>query len=276
MSDSPKPKLTEKIVAGLLRDKLTKTGNGGSGEYAFFTQVRSGAAFDSKRTFDGLSMSLWPSRGLSIVVYEIKVSRSDWLREMKKPEKAEDACQIADQFVIVAPAGCVKDGELPPTWGLIEVTGDGADKPWKLRTVTAAPMLHDEKPTTKPMTRSFVVGLLRAVPGAVPGGRVVDDLTAAVNAARHEGFVAGQEQEKRVHEQQAMMANRDLEDWLVLRRKLMEAGVDRYAAGPAHLGRHAEVIAEALREGKVNTQRAGLVDRLKSMLDELDPGWRDT
>jgi len=32
-------------------------------------------------------MDLWPSGGLEIHGHEVKVSRSDWLRELKEPEK---------------------------------------------------------------------------------------------------------------------------------------------------------------------------------------------
>ena len=41
------PKLTERIVSELLREKHTKTGNGGGGEYAYMAGVRNGAGFDA-------------------------------------------------------------------------------------------------------------------------------------------------------------------------------------------------------------------------------------
>ena len=47
--------------------------------WAFFPAVRNAAGFDANRTADGIAMSLWPSRGLEVYGFEIKVSRGDWL-----------------------------------------------------------------------------------------------------------------------------------------------------------------------------------------------------
>jgi hypothetical protein len=185
MAEQSAPALTEADVLALLRRKHTKDGNGGSGEYAFLTHVRNAAGFDANRTIDAIAVSLWPSRGLVIEAFEVKVSRSDWQRELADPRKAEDACRIADRFWIVAPVGVVRAGELPPTWGLIEVTGgkpvpasqpalDGAEEALiaitarRLRTVTAAPMLHEEKTRQRPISRDLLVGMLRAATGAIP------------------------------------------------------------------------------------------------------------
>lgn len=85
--------LTEATVLQLLRERHTAVGNGGAGEHAFLAHVRNAAGFDANRTFDAVAVNLWPSRGLSIHVYEVKVSRSDWKRELAKPAKAEDACR---------------------------------------------------------------------------------------------------------------------------------------------------------------------------------------
>lgn len=186
-----KAKLTEAIVLGLLRERFTKTGNGGAGEHAFFSHVRNDAGFSANRTFDAVAMNLWPSRGMAIDVFEVKVSRSDWQRELSKPDKAEAACQIGDRFTVVAPAGCVHDGELPDTWGLLEVTGDGDGKPWKLKQAKPAPLLKPGKTATRTISRGLLVSLLRSTPGAVPGGRLVSIDEKAIREARNEGYEQG-------------------------------------------------------------------------------------
>lgn len=224
---APKPKLTEAVVLALLRDRHTGTGNGGNGEHAFLTHVRNAAGFNANRTFDALALNLWPSRGLTLEIYEVKVSRSDWLRELKKPDKAEDACQIADKFSIVAPAGCVKDGELPPTWGLIEVHGDGTDdQPWRLRTSTTAPLLHDDPHRRLLLPRAFVVGMLRSTPDAIPGGKVKSPAAKALADARaeglHEGYTKGVEDTERRHS--LSMDRADGEAWRSFHRALRDAG----------------------------------------------------
>jgi hypothetical protein len=208
------PALTESNVLGLLRAKHARVGNGGSGEYAFLTHVRNAAGFDSSRTIDAIAVSLWPSRGLVIDAFEVKVSRSDWLRELADPRKAEDTCRIVDRFWIVAPAGVVRDAELPPTWGLIEVTGgkrtpatqtalDGADDApilmtgRRLRTAKAAPLLHGSKTRGKPISRDLLVGMLRSAAGAIPKPQEARpvapaEIQAAYRQGQQEGAAASQ------------------------------------------------------------------------------------
>jgi hypothetical protein len=156
---------TEADLLKLLRQRHTKSGNGGSGEYAFMPQVRNSAGFNSSRTFDAVVMSLWPSRGLQLHAFEIKCSRNDWLRELKDPAKAEAAARLVDRFsLVVADDKIVKDGELPEPWGLLVARGD-ADKR-RLVCVKEAPLLPfaDSK---RPVPRDFLVAMLRSA-GAVP------------------------------------------------------------------------------------------------------------
>jgi hypothetical protein len=146
---------TEAEMLVLLRQRYTeKAGNGDA--WAFMTHVRDAAAFNARRTADAIAMSLWPSRGLELIGHEIKVSRSDWVRELKQPEKAEAFCELVDRwYVVVSDAEIVKPGELPETWGLIVKQGS------RLVCKKEAPALRDL--TTKPpISRSFLVCLLRA------------------------------------------------------------------------------------------------------------------
>jgi hypothetical protein len=180
------PKATEGELLDLLELSLARPGNGGSGEYAFLRQVRNAAGFDASRTFDAVAVGLWPSRGFAIHVYEVKVDRGDWQRELANPAKAEDAARVGDRFSIVAPRDVVDLAEVPATWGLIHATGgteiveegppdcDGAlpvpvrrVEGRKLRTVRAAPLLRPAEDCRGPVPRSFLVPLLRAA-GAVP------------------------------------------------------------------------------------------------------------
>lgn len=160
--------MTEAEVLALLRKRHANYGNGGSGEYAFLTGVRNGAGFDATRTFDAVAVNLWPSKHLAITIFEVKVSRSDWLRELKDPTKAGAALALADYFAVVAPAGIVKRDELPTGWGLLEVSASGtslrqAVKPNRL---TSIPYRRNHPA----VPRAFVVGLLRSAPGCIPGG----------------------------------------------------------------------------------------------------------
>jgi len=102
------------------------------------------------RYADAIAVNLWQSRGHAIHGFEVKVSRSDWLRELKQPEKAEPLVRLCDYWSIVAPKGVVKDGELPPTWGLYEPRGES------LVQVKAGPKLD-----AAPLTRAFFASLMR-------------------------------------------------------------------------------------------------------------------
>lgn len=90
--------------------------------YAFLSQVRNGTGFQRRtvRTADGLAMSLWPSRGIHLNGFEVKVSLSDFKSELAKPEKAEDIAQHCHYWWIVAPSTKIAPLELiPGGWGLL-------------------------------------------------------------------------------------------------------------------------------------------------------------
>ena len=72
---------------------------------------------------DAVAMNLWQSRGHVVYGMEIKVSRSDWLRELKKPAKAESVFRYCDGWYVVVLPGVIQDGELPATWGMLEAHG---------------------------------------------------------------------------------------------------------------------------------------------------------
>ena len=99
---------------------------------------------------DAVAMNLWKSRGYAVCGMEIKVHRGDWLRELKKPAKAEDVFRYCNTWTVVALPGVVEASEVPVTWGLTEVQGG------RLVEVVKAPAL-----TPDPLDRPFVASLMR-------------------------------------------------------------------------------------------------------------------
>lgn len=95
-------------------------------EWAFIRHVNEGTGAQTGRTLDAVAMSLWPSRGLHLHGIEVKSQRSDWLRELKKPEKADGWWRACHCFWVAAPAGVVNEAELPAGWGLLLVSAAGA------------------------------------------------------------------------------------------------------------------------------------------------------
>lgn len=120
-------------------------------EYALMFEVGNTTGAGVSRHADAVAMNLWPSRGLLIEGCEIKVSRSDWRRELDNPAKAEAIQRFCDQWWVVAPEGIVHEIEVPALWGLRTV---GANL--MVKTVKQAPKLSAEPPT-----KGFIAAMLR-------------------------------------------------------------------------------------------------------------------
>lgn len=123
------------------------------------------------RTYaDAVSIGIWPSSGHVIHGFEVKVSRSDWLNELKNPGKSMPIFKHCDRWSLVCPAGLVTAAELPSTWGMLHFNGTS------LREVVKAPKLTPEPPTA-----GFMAALARRA-GEVDG----EVISAAVETARRD------------------------------------------------------------------------------------------
>jgi hypothetical protein len=144
--------------------------------WALLWEVADATGRNKCRSADAIAMSLWPSRGLRLHGHEVKASRTDWLKELKSPQKAESICRYCDHWWVVAgDSGIVRDGELPPTWGLLVLKGRG------LVQEVAAPLL-----TPLPVDRDFLAGLLRASTKAI-----AKEDAAVQLAAYQKGYAEG-------------------------------------------------------------------------------------
>jgi hypothetical protein len=166
--------MTEADILKVLRTRF------GPPTYAFLSHVRNGTGFarTTVRTADALAMGLWPSRGVELHGFEVKVSRGDWLHELKQPEKAEEIGRYCDRWWIAAPKGVVDVAEIPPAWGLITLDGG--------KTKFAKPA---EKLDPKPMDRLMLAAILRGACESMPAPA----LLATERAEGHrEGVLAGE------------------------------------------------------------------------------------
>lgn len=124
------PAWTERTALDALHRRYTQLA-GNADRWARAEHVRNGLGFmgwddttgrstGPLRTIDFLALDLWESHGCVMIGHEVKVSRSDWLRELADPTKGEAWARWCEQFYVVAPMGVVRDrAELPPGWGLI-------------------------------------------------------------------------------------------------------------------------------------------------------------
>ena len=147
-------------------------------EYALFFNVADGTGTGVGRWADAVAINLWPSRGLEIEGFELKVSRSDWQRELANPAKAEAVCKYCDRWtVVVGEASIVRDGELPPTWGLMVASDKG------LRVVVKPPKL-----APCALSRSFVAAIARrAVEQRAEAEELKAEFERGKEAGRNEG-----------------------------------------------------------------------------------------
>lgn len=111
-------KIEAKTIIEALRKRHPKD------QWAFFPELRigTGAGKDAEQRLDVWAIAYWPStQGIKRVAYEVKVSRSDFLAELKNPLKRRRALLLSNEFYFAAPKGLIGVSELPPEAGLVEV-----------------------------------------------------------------------------------------------------------------------------------------------------------
>lgn len=119
-------------------------------QWVFMTQVRSSTG-SASRIADAMAFNMYGSTGYEVIGFEIKVSRSDFLSELKDMSKSNELMSYCDKwFLVVSDAAIVKDGELPKNWGLL-VLKDGKLVQKVRATATK----------TEPMPLHFIASVLR-------------------------------------------------------------------------------------------------------------------
>ena len=110
------------ITAADIIEMLKKKYSANRDEWVFFSEMRCGTGYkkDAERRIDFWALNCW--KGHQRIAYEIKVSRQDFLKELKDPKKRRMALLFSNEFYFIAPKGLIKVEELPPECGLIEVS----------------------------------------------------------------------------------------------------------------------------------------------------------
>jgi hypothetical protein len=241
--------------------------------WALLPQVADGTGANANRRADAVAMSLYPSRGLEIHGFEIKVRRRDWLNELANPGKADAVAIHCDRWWIVAPPGVVELAELPTPWGLFEVGSNRRD--FDDRTPTKAALLVKKAPEAMPIPtagieRAFLAAVLRRVyEHATPAAefeRVRAETRAEVwdEATKfHEGqktLVAEKftELKLELHELQSALGYAKPED-VAHAIKVLRALSGRRRDSLSELSRHVQDLSESV---------AGLVRLASEFVDE--------
>ena len=154
----PEPEDEPQIDEGTMFQNLKK--HFPQSSYALLRHVANGTGARSYRWADAIAMSIWPSRGLEIHGVEIKVSRSDWISELRAPEKADEIARYCDHWWLAVPGkkgAIVRPGELPSGWGL-------------MRWIGAKFVIERAAPKQKPdsLDRVFLAAILRRAQEQLP------------------------------------------------------------------------------------------------------------
>lgn len=127
------------------------------------------------RSIDYVAVHTWGAPEL--LGFELKASRSDWLREMRQPEKADQVFGQLDRFWLVTAASVTTLQEVPPTWGWLTLQADG-----RLRAAKPA-----QKIARLPLDQVFVAGLMRRARAGADDQDRLAELKAARESAHAEG-----------------------------------------------------------------------------------------
>lgn len=139
----------------LTQSILNKYGTdfGKDAKYTALTQVRGSTGWgeNSDTTADLMILGNWPSSGSLLEGFEVKISRADWLNEVKVGGSKAKTKKFCDKWwLVITDKDMVKDGELPNDWGMMAVVNG------KLKVVKEAPLLNPE-----PLPKTFIASLLR-------------------------------------------------------------------------------------------------------------------
>ena len=153
---------TERNMLDALHVRYSQITPNSARRYAVAEHVRAACGFSgwsalsdarTMRTVDFMAQDTWEAQGLKLHGHEVKVSRSDWLTELKDPGKSEAVRRFCDRWWLVAPSKALVRDDLPDGWGLLVL-----DRAGRLRVAKSAPALDPE-----PHPVTFRASLMRAV-----------------------------------------------------------------------------------------------------------------
>lgn len=115
-------------------------------EWAFFGELRVGTGYrimkdmragriDPQQRLDAWAINLYPSQNMLRRTFEIKVSRSDFLHEIKHPQKRQAGLLLSNEFYFATPEGLVRPEEIPVECGLLWISLETGN----IKTVKKAP-----------------------------------------------------------------------------------------------------------------------------------------
>lgn len=93
-------------------------------EWALLDELHDSTGAGATRRFDAVAFNCWPSGRFVRLGFEVKVSRSDFARELADHAKRAALEEQCHQVFFVVPPGVCLPREVPEPWGLLQVAGD--------------------------------------------------------------------------------------------------------------------------------------------------------
>lgn len=137
--------MRERDVLDRLNRRHSQTSQGTAPRWSRAEHVKNGLGFDARRICDYMALDLWPGgygsdrKGATLHGFEVKVSRSDWLVELRDPEKADAFARYCHFWWLAVSDASIVRGDLPEGWGLMV-----PDRRGSMRIVKRAPRREPE------------------------------------------------------------------------------------------------------------------------------------
>lgn len=126
--------------------------------YMYMQEVRNATGFDANRSADGIAVGLYKSCGRAIHGFEMKVSRTDWQKELSNLGKSESWLRFCHRWALIVPdESIIKNGELPAAWGLGIPYQSRANALPKIKWIVKPPELHPD-----PFNMVFLTAIMYA------------------------------------------------------------------------------------------------------------------
>lgn len=199
---------------------------------------------------DCVAVNLWNSGGYEVHGFEVKATRTDWLREKADASKSSYFWERTHRWWLVAASGVVLRNELPKGWGLLELQG----------TVLVQKVAAEERPTPT-LDHDFLAALVRrARQGAPTPGE--EDLRAAYN----QGY---KDASKKGKDEAAQAVNWDKRNYESLKEQVAEF---QKATGTTLTSYHRDWPAAArwvMQHGDPDDELRTAADRLQAAADRI-------
>ena len=117
-----------------LLDIVERSLHANKSEWLFLRELRVGSGRrrnGSLQRLDAFVLNSLPHLAMKRICYEVKVSRADYLSELKHPLKRRIGMRYSNEFYFVVPGGMLSIHEVPAECGLIEA-GTATLEEWRL------------------------------------------------------------------------------------------------------------------------------------------------